>query len=58
MKLIDPIIQFHNEIQAIRREIHAHPELCFEEHDTAELVAKKLTEWGIPVVRGLSLIHI
>jgi len=55
MKLIDPIIQFHNEIQAIRREIHAHPELCFEEHDTAELVAKKLTEWGIPVVRGLGV---
>ena len=55
MKLIDPIIQFHNELQAIRHEIHAHPELCFEEHDTAELVAKKLTEWGIPVVRGMGV---
>jgi hippurate hydrolase len=55
MKLIDPIIQFHNEIQHIRREIHAHPELAFEEHDTAELVAKKLTEWDIPLVRGLGV---
>jgi amidohydrolase len=55
MKLIDPIIQFSNEIQSIRREIHAHPELCFEEHDTAELVAKKLTEWGIPIVRGMGV---
>lgn len=55
MKLIDPIIQFHNELQAIRHEIHAHPELCFEERDTAELVAKKLTEWGIPIVRGMGV---
>jgi len=55
MKLIDPILQFSSEIQDIRREIHAHPELCFEEHDTAELVAKKLTEWGIPIVRGLGV---
>ena len=55
MKLIDPIIKFHHELQAIRREIHAHPELCFEEHDTAELVVKKLTEWGIPVLRGMGV---
>ncbi|HEV7814876.1 MAG TPA: M20 aminoacylase family protein, partial [Janthinobacterium sp.] len=31
----------------------AHPELCYEEHRTADVVAAKLTEWGIPVVRGL-----
>lgn len=55
MKLIDPIIKFHHELQAIRREIHAHPELCFEERDTAELVTKKLTEWGIPVLRGMGV---
>jgi hippurate hydrolase len=55
MKLIDPITQFSNEIQSIRREIHANPELCFEEHGTAELVAKKLTAWGIPIVRGLGV---
>lgn len=53
MKLIDPIIQFSTEIQALRRAIHANPELCFEEHDTAELVARKLAEWGISVERGL-----
>lgn len=55
MKLIDPIIQFSKEIQVLRRAIHARPELCFEEHDTAELVAGKLTEWGIPIVRGMGL---
>ena len=53
MKLIDPIIQFHAEIQQIRRDIHAHPELCYEEHRTSEVVAKQLEAWGIPVVRGL-----
>ncbi|MBI3284418.1 MAG: amidohydrolase [Burkholderiales bacterium] len=53
MKLLDPIVQFQAELSQIRRDIHAHPELCFEEHRTAELVAKKLQEWGISVVRGL-----
>lgn len=55
MKLIDPIVQFHADLQKIRRDIHAHPELCYEEVRTADVVAKKLTEWGIPVVRGLGV---
>jgi amidohydrolase len=55
MKLIDPIIAFHSELQSIRRDIHAHPELCYEENRTADIVAQKLTEWNIPVVRGLGL---
>jgi amidohydrolase len=53
MQLIDPIIQFHSELQKIRRDIHAHPELCFEERRTADVLAHKLTEWGIPVLRGM-----
>ena len=53
MKLIDPILAFQPELQQIRRDIHAHPELCFEEHRTSALVAEKLQEWGIPVIRGL-----
>jgi amidohydrolase len=55
MKLIDPITQFQSELQQIRRDIHAHPELCFEEQRTADVVAKKLTEWDIPIVRGLGV---
>lgn len=55
MQLIDPIIKFHHELTAIRREIHAYPELCFEEHATAELVTRKLSEWGIPVIRGMGV---
>ena len=38
---------------ALRRDIHAHPELCFEEVRTADLVAQQLHSWGIAVHRGL-----
>jgi amidohydrolase len=55
MKLVDPIIAFQSELQQIRRDLHAHPELCYEEQRTSDVVADKLTEWGIPVIRGLGL---
>jgi amidohydrolase len=38
---------------SIRQDIHAHPELGFEEYRTSDLIAKALTEWGIPIHRGL-----
>ena len=53
MNLIEPILAQAASIAQLRRDIHAHPELCFEEVRTADLVAAKLTEWGIPVHRGL-----
>ena len=53
MKLIDPIIAFQSELQQIRRDLHAHPELCYEEERTADVVCAKLTEWSIPFERGL-----
>ncbi|MEO8170930.1 MAG: M20 aminoacylase family protein [Oxalobacteraceae bacterium] len=53
MQLLDPIMQFQDELQQIRRDIHAHPELCYEEQRTADVVAAKLTEWGIPILRGI-----
>lgn len=46
--------EFSAELQQIRRDIHAHPELCFEEQRTADVVAQKLTEWGIPIIRGMA----
>ena len=39
---------------ALRRDLHAHPELCFAELRTSALVAERLTEWGIPVLRGMA----
>ncbi len=53
MRLIESLLNDAAEIAAIRKDIHAHPELCFEEVRTAEVVAAKLNEWGIEVHRGL-----
>ncbi|SAK44099.1 amidohydrolase [Caballeronia pedi] len=53
MSIIPEIAQSRDEIQAIRRDIHAHPELCYEEARTAELVAQKLASWDIEVTCGL-----
>jgi hippurate hydrolase len=53
MNLIDRIVQFRAEIQAIRRDLHAHPELAYEEHHTSDKVAELLARWGIEVQRGL-----
>jgi hippurate hydrolase len=53
MQIIPEIALAHDEIQAIRRDIHAHPELGYEETRTSDLVADKLASWGIEVTRGL-----
>jgi amidohydrolase len=43
----------HAQLTAIRRDLHAHPELCFQEQRTADLIAQTLTGWNIPIHRGL-----
>ena len=53
MNLIVEINQQRSALTTLRRDLHAHPELCFNECRTANLVAAKLTEWGIPIHRGL-----
>jgi hippurate hydrolase len=53
MPAIDTIRGFHDELTAIRRDLHANPELGLEEHRTAGIVAAKLQEWGIEVHRGI-----
>jgi hippurate hydrolase len=55
MRLVEPILAHQSELETIRRDIHAHPELCYEEQRTADVVAARLTDWGIPVVRGLGV---
>jgi hippurate hydrolase len=39
---------------ALRRDIHRHPELGFEEHRTSKIVADLLREWGIAVHTGIA----
>ena len=53
MPTIDRIDGFADELTAIRRDFHAHPEIGFEEVRTSGIVAEKLTSWGIEVHRGL-----
>jgi amidohydrolase len=54
MPIIDQIRAFHDEMTAWRRDIHAHPETAFEEHRTADVVARLLTAFGLEVQRGLA----
>jgi hippurate hydrolase len=53
MHLIPEIVQQRPGLEALRRDLHAHPELCFNEFRTADVVAAKLAEWGIPIHRGM-----
>ena len=54
MPIINRIAAFHDDMTAWRRELHAHPETAFQEHRTADYVAQKLAEFGIPIDRGLA----
>jgi amidohydrolase len=53
MPILDDVACYHEELRAIRQDIHANPELGLEEYRTADLVAAKLEEWGIEVHRGV-----
>jgi amidohydrolase len=53
MNILEPIVAWQSEIMALRRDLHAHPELAFEEFRTSDIVAAKLDGWGIEVHRGL-----
>ena len=50
---IDRIAEWTEDLTEIRRDIHAHPELGFEENRTSDIVAEKLAEYGCEVHRGL-----
>ena len=54
MPIINRIADFHDEMTAWRRDLHAHPETAYEEKRTSDFVAAKLAEFGIEVHRGLA----
>jgi len=53
MKLLKPILDDAAALAALRRDIHAHPELGYQEERTAALIADTLGRWGVAVHRGL-----
>lgn len=54
MELIKELIERQPEMQKWRRDIHAHPEIAFEEHRTAKFVAEKLKDFGLEVETGIA----
>ena len=49
-----PDLPFLAELTALRRDLHAHPELAFDENRTAEVVARELERYGLEVYRGIA----
>ena len=53
MGMKERIASYQDELVAIRRDLHAHPEIGFEEERTSAIVAERLAAWGIEVHRGI-----
>jgi hippurate hydrolase len=51
--VMDALKAYEPDLIAIRHDIHRHPEVGFEEHRTASLVADRLRAWGIEVAEGV-----
>ncbi len=54
MNIISQLDACKDEMTTWRRDIHAHPELAFEEHRTARIVAEKLASFGMEIETGIA----
>lgn len=50
---VDDLRPQAEELTRIRRHIHQHPEMAYEEFQTAKLVAERLRAWGFSVTEGV-----
>lgn len=53
MNLVEEIVLFRRDLAKIRHDIHADPELGYEEHRTAAKIAAELGQWGLDVTTGI-----
>lgn len=55
MNFVPEILDYHAELTCIRRDLHAHPEIGFQERRTSDRVAQLLNGWGIDVHRHVGV---
>lgn len=53
MPVLPEILDYADDLTAIRRDFHMHPEIGFQEHRTSAKVAELLESWGVTVARGI-----
>ncbi len=53
MPVLPEILDYADDLTAIRRDFHMHPEIGFQEHRTSARVAELLESWGVTVTRGV-----
>lgn len=53
MRVIPEIADMADELSALRRDFHRHPEIGFQEHRTSGRIADLLREWGLEVTTGV-----
>lgn len=53
MPVINSLAERKEQMREWRRELHQHPEICYEEVWTSDFIAKKLESFGIEIHRGM-----
>lgn len=51
--LIESIVADAGYLTGLRRDLHTHPEIAFQEQRTSDVIAQALTSWNIPIHRGI-----